>query len=254
MPPRRTRMTRAETGVVSLSRREFFEEYFDYKDGQCVTALAPYGGGKTQILFDALEQAANPKRQAVILVMKPKDTTVTAYVQRHGYEIVRDWPPSTVSFMRRVVGKKPPGWALWPRETGDPDYDDAMQERIFRRCLRERYNAAKKKPNIVVADEVYSLEKELGLTTELRRSWTKGRFGNGLWAASQRAAYISAWAYQAQHLFLGFDPDKRSQDRYAEIGAGNDPDQITAILNSLGRFEFLYVSREERWMCIVEAS
>lgn len=247
-------MSRADTGIVSIPRREFFEEYFDYKPGHCCTALAPFGGGKTQILLDALAEVANPKLQATILVMKPKDLTISKYIEQNGYEVVRDWPPSTVSFMKRLFGTKPPGWVLWPKETGDPDYDDLMQERIFRRCLRERYNAAKKKPNIVFADEVYSLEHELHLTPELRRSWTKGRFGNGLWAASQRAAFISAWAYQAQHLFLGFDPDKRSQDRYAEIGAGNDPDQIKAILNSLALYEFLYISREERWMCIVEAS
>jgi hypothetical protein len=250
------RLTIAEVDIVRFGRREFFDEVWDYRPGDHATFLAPTGGGKTQIGFDALAATATPKLQAVVLVMKPKDPTVTRWAKAHGFETVRDWPPPAVRGIRnRVLGKQPPGWILWPPDTGNLEYDEIRQQSVFRRCLRMQYVAAKKHPNITFADEGYSLEKELGLAAEIRRAHTKGRsLGHGMWEASQRAAYIGMWAYQAQHLFIGFDPDEAAQDRYKEIGAGIDPAVVKAVLQSLGRFEFLYISREERAMCIVEAS
>lgn len=251
-----TRLRRADIDVVSFDRRTFFDEVFDYQPGQCVTVLAPYGGGKTQIAFEALAVTARPELPATVFVMKPKDSTVTRFAKANGFETVRDWPPSTLTWAKRVAAqRKPPGYVLWPVETGNPDLDDARHEMIFRRAIRMMYSTAKKKPNIMFIDETYSMEHELHLTRDLVRAWTKGRsVGNGLWAASQRPAYISQWAYQAQHLFLGFDADRKAQDRYAEIGAGFDPVIVRALIQGLKRFEFLYISREERTMCIVEAS
>lgn len=255
MPARRQRLTRDETGIVSFDRRTFFNEVFDYSPGECCTFLCPYGGGKTRLAFEALDVCATPELPATILVMKPKDTTISAFIASHpDYEVIRDWPPPVAKLAKRAFGKKPPGYVLWPKDTGNPEYDDYMQEVIFRRTIRLMYNAAKKKPNIIFVDETFSMENELNLSPDLRRVWTKGRFGNGLWAASQRPAFISPWAYQAQHLFMGHDADKRSQDRYAEIGGGFDPDVVRSIIAGLERFEFLYISREDRAMCIIEAS
>lgn len=247
-------ITEADTGVVRFGRQEFFTEVFDYRPGDHCTFLAPTGGGKTQIALDALAATISPELKATVFVMKPKDATISRYAEAHNLETIRDWPPPTISIGRRLAGKKTNGYLLWPRETGNLEHDEAQQERIFRRAINDMYVKAKKAPNIMFADETYSLEKELKLDRDLRRAWTKGRsLGNGLWAASQRPAYISLWAYQAQHLFLGNDPDVRSQDRYAEIGAGNNPDVIKALLNSLKRYEFLYIQRDERSMCIIEA-
>lgn len=248
------RLKIGDTGITTFERQTFFNEVFDCQDGECCTFLAPYGGGKSQIAFEALRVAASPERQATVFVMKPKDDTVTRYTGALGLETIRDWPPTKAKFKNRIFGKKPPGYVLWPRDTGNIDYDEYNQERIFRRAIHDMYNTAKKHPNIMFLDETYSLEKELGLTRELVRAWTKGRsLGNGTWAASQRPAFISQWAYQAQHLFLAFDADKRAQERYAEIGGGFDPDVIKAVLAGLERFQFLYISREERSMCIIDA-
>lgn len=248
-----TRLRRADIDIMFYDRHTFFTEVFDYAPGDHSTFLAPSGGGKTWIAFEALAHTASPELQATVFVMKPKDGTVTKFAKQNGYEIVRDWPPSTARIARgRIFGKKPPGYVLWPRDTGQPEYDDMRQEIIFRKAIRMMYNDAKKKPNIEFVDETYSLENELHLRDDLRRVWTKGRsIGCGLWAASQRPAYISAWAYQAQHLFLGFDPDRKAQDRFGEIGAGIDPAIIRALIQGLKRYEFLYISREERAMCII---
>lgn len=254
MPPR-PKLSIADTQVVTFDRATFFNEVFDYKPGEHCTFLAPFGGGKTQIAFEALRVTASPELQATIFVMKPKDSTVEKFGKAYGFETVRDWPPSHATIKGRVFGKKVPGYVLWPKDTGNMDYDEYRQEDVFRRAIQMMYNSAKKKPNIMFADETYSLEKELGLTRELTRAWTKGRsVGNGLWAASQRPANISQYAYQAQHLFLAFDADKRAQERYVEIGGGVDPEAVKAIISQLARFQFLYISREERSMCIIDAS
>jgi hypothetical protein len=244
-----------EIGVERFPRREFLDERFNYQDGDHCTFLAPFGGGKTQLALECLDVVVSPDRQATIFVMKPKDRTITKFAPLLGFETVRDWPPSQVHLFKRLFGKKPPGYVLWPKDTGNIDYDEWHQKNVFTRALGMMYTSAKKKPNIMFCDETYSLEKELGLTRFLRRAWSKGRsIGNGLWAGSQRPAFIDQLAYQAQHLFLGYDADVRAQERYAEIGGGIDPNVVKSIIAQLGLYEFLYINRDERSMCIIEAS
>ena len=231
--------------VVHWDRQRFLTEVWDYKPGDCVTILAPYGGGKTHLAFQLLGVTATPEMPACVFVMKPRDKTVSKFIQQYKFRIIRDWPPSTI----KNAIEKPPGWALWPTETDNPDVDDQRHEEIFRRAIRSLYRKGKR---IIFADETYSLERELGLETDLRRVWTKGRsMETGLWAGSQRPVFISRWALQAQHLFLGFDPDIAMQKRYGEIGGGIDPDAVRYTVGRLKRWEFAYINREERVMCVI---
>lgn len=237
----------ADRPIVSvIPREDFLSEIWDYKPGDAVTVLAPMGGGKTQLSYQLLGATATPDLPAIVFVMKPRDSTVTKFSRTHGYRTVRDWPPAVVN----KVQARPPGWVLWPKETDDPDADERRHTEIFRRAIRDSYS---KGSRILFADETYSLEQELNLEADLRRVWTKGRsLECGLWAASQRPVYISQWAFQAQHLFLGFDPDVNAQRRYGEIGGGVDPAVVRATMNTLERYQFIYINREERAMCIVD--
>jgi len=238
---------RVDANIVLFDRETFLKEVWDYSPGEHVTVLAPTGGGKTQLAYQLLGETATPDLQATVFVMKPRDETVTKFTAKHHFKIVRDWPPPRI----RVFDKKPPGYVLWPKEMGDPDQDDIRQEVIFRRAIREQYRKGHK---IIFADETYSLEKELGLEKDLRRLWTKGRSMHcGLWAASQRPVWISRWAFQANHLFLGNDPDIDMQKRYGEIGGGIDPDVVRSVTARLQRYQFAYINRDERAMCIVDA-
>lgn len=233
--------------VMTFDRKTFLTEVWDYLPGDHVTVLAPTGGGKTQLAFELLGVTANKELPATVFVMKSRDKTISKFVVKYKFRIVRDWPPG---FIKNKV-YTPPGWALWPLETDNPDLDDARHEAIFRKAIRDNY---KRGNRILFADETYSLENELGLSTDLRRVWTKGRsMGCGLWAASQRPVWISRWALQAQHLFLANDPDVAMQKRYGEIGGGIDPDAVRYTVSRLKRFEFVYINREERAMCIVQA-
>lgn len=255
--PGRSRLSPRDIGAVRFDRRTFFDEVFDYTPGDHCTFLAPFGGGKTQIAFQALEVTASPDMQATIFVMKPKDVTVERFMRAHPkkWPLVRDWPPARAKLGARIFREKYDGYVLWPKETGSLQADVQHQQDVFGFCLDNMYISAKKHPNIMFIDETFSITNELKLGPELERAWSKGRsVGNSLWAASQRPANISQYAYQAQHIFIGQDMDARAHERYAEIGGAFDPQIIKTLIIGLKRFEFLYISREERALCIIGAS
>lgn len=235
--------------VTTFGRKEFIDGYWDYKAGQHVTILGSSGSGKTQFGFELLGATATPELQATMLVMKERDATVTKFAKRFTFKIIRSWPPPPVLPFQ----KKPPGYVLWPPGDPDENVESWRQATVFRKAIRDLY--WKKGKSIIFADESYSLEEELKLTKTVNRVHTKGRgMDTGIWSASQRPAFISQWAYQANHLFLAFEPDRKARDRYGEISSGIDPALIRAVTERLGSYEFLYINREDRSMCIVGAS
>lgn len=246
-------MARTPTGrtVERYERQYFLDEVWDYREGDAVTILVPYGGGKTKLGFQLLERSMTPRTPALILVMKSEDVEVSQFQQRNKLQVVRDWPPARRRMVDWVRGHKPRGYVLWPQESANLDLDELRHAAIFKRALQAQYRRGH---NITFADETYSLEQEYKLTKDINRILTKGRSkGAGLWSLSQRPAWITKWAYQAQHLFLGFDPSVETQRRFAEIGGGVDPDVVRETVSQLGRWEFAYLNRDDRTMCIVEA-
>jgi hypothetical protein len=146
---------------------------------------------------------------------------------------------------------KPAGYVLWPVEHDDPDITEKQQRTIFKRVLWEAYRQGR---FIVVCDEQFGLENELGLKKEINRNLTKGR-SNGCaeWGGTQRPAHVSLWSYQAQHLFIGSDPDEETMKRLSQLGSGIGKEYIFAAIGSLGEHEFVYINRDEKSMCIVGA-
>lgn len=251
MPPRNDSNDVDLSHVIRYTRDEFLTDVWDYKPSfdnmECVTVLAPMGGGKSYLMFQLLKATSLTDVTTVVLVMKPRDSTVSRFIPRLKFSVIRTWPPPVVK--SRV--NKPAGYVLWPLEHDDPDVTDKQQTTIFRRLMRYGY---RKGNFIVVADEIYSLEKELNLTPDMRRIWTKGRSnGCGLWGGTQRPAFVSLWAYQAQHIFIGNDPDEETIKRLGQLGAGIPKEWVMATVRSLGKYEFCYLNREERSMCIVGA-
>jgi len=243
----------ADAGVVTFSRDVFLHEVWEYEAGEHVTVLAPSGGGKTHLAYQLLERTADDRLQACVIVMKPRDKTVDAFTKRVGFKVVRDWPPARIT---GVFAKRPPGYTLWPKESPDPEVTEARHYQIFRRAILDNYyNAVSRNSDgkIIFADEVVSLEDELGLRKPLQTVWSKGRsMSCGLWGASQRPAYISRFAYQAHHLFLGNDPDEDVQKRYGEIGGGINKDLVKALCGNLSDKQFVYIRRDAREICIVD--
>jgi hypothetical protein len=233
--------------VESFPRDEFLAERWNYNPGEHVTILGPTGSGKTYLAYQLLGETAHPKLPGVVLVMKPRDPTVTSWSKSVGFRRVKSWPPMP-SIWR--PNDKPPGHVLWPKHTFDPERDDYLLYAEFRKAMLDSY---KKGNRIVFCDEAYGLSNELGLNRELVTLWTRGRSMNtGIWAASQKPTHIPLHAYnQAEHLFLARDPDKRARDRFSEIG-GVDPDLLKATVIQLEKHEWLYVKRDGPVMCVVE--
>lgn len=236
--------------ILRVPRDEFVEERWHYRPGEHVTFIAPTGNGKTTLAMQLLKETATPDHPAVVLVMKPRDETSAKFGKQANFRTVRTWPPIPSIWKPR----KPPGWMLWPRHIlRDPKATNAIHEAIFQEAIMDCYARGNK---IVFADELYSLENDLGLTDEIVCVHRKGRSQRcGLWGATQSPTYVSRTAYsQVQHLFLSYDPDKKARDRLREIG-GVDPKLIERGMDTLDEFEWLYVNVKGRrsTICIVEA-
>lgn len=234
--------------VDSLTREEFFREAWEYEPGQHVSWIGRTGSGKTQLAFELLQHTVTEDLPAIVFAMKPRDKTVTKWGKRLEFRTVRTWPPLPSVWK---PGKQR-GYVLWPLHTRNWEDDAYRHREIFQAALRDSYHS--KQPRIVFADEVVSLTKELGLGGDLEHIWTKGRSMEcGLWAATQRPAMVPLEMYSAaEHIFVCYDPDKRTTDRYAEIG-GVDPDLIKAVVRNLPKYHWLYIRRTDYSMCIVQA-
>lgn len=236
--------------IVRYDRAHFIAERFHYEAGEHLTCMAPTGNGKTTLLYQLADSVAHEKLPVVALVMKPKDETVKEFSKAAGFKTVRHWPPPRNPW----GGRQQRGYTVWPRHNlRDHRATLDHQERVLGTTLVECYATGNK---IVFADELYSLDNELGLRDELVCIWTKGRsMGTGLWGASQKPSHVPLWAYsQATHMFLSWDPDVRAQQRYGEIG-GMDPDLIRSGVEQLDEYEWLYIHRAGRQssICIVSS-
>jgi len=242
---------RAEVpAILRVPRAEFIEERWDYRAGEHVTILAPTGNGKTTLAYQLLNATATEQLPAVSLVMKPKDATAVQFTKAAGFRRVAQWPPVPSPWHPQ----KSRGYTLWPRhQMRDHEATLDHQAHVFHEALVDSYARGRR---ILFGDELYSLDNELGLRSDLVCIWTKGRsMACGLWGASQKPSHVPLWAYsQATHLFLSWDPDIRAQQRYGEIG-GMDTDLIRAGLAQLDEFEWVYIHRAGRRssICIVEA-
>jgi DNA helicase HerA-like ATPase len=237
-------MARILPRLAEFNREEFFTERWRYRKGEHLTILGPTGSGKTFLTAQLLRHTATPELPAIIMVVKPKDDTVDEWAKTLDYPILRDWPPTQTQKLRH--GKKR-GWIVWPKHEFDPIKDDEHLFVVMRKTILDAYKAGSR---ILLADEVFALAPELRLERELRTLWMRGRsMGTGLWAGTQKPAYIPTHAYdQASHLFLSHTPDERVRERFDEIG-GVEPRLVEDLVMSLGKHEFLYIRRDGPVMC-----
>jgi energy-coupling factor transporter ATP-binding protein EcfA2 len=233
--------------IARFDRVTFVTEVFGphYEAGQHVAIMGPTGSGKTTVAYELLSEVATPDLPAIVLVMKPRDPVVKDFSKTTGFRTTQRWPPIINRAYNEKgggLGKRQRGWVFWPRHSlRDIRRDDAMLAREFRKVLDESY---RKGTRIVFADEIVGLSKELNLEPELNAIWMRGKsMGCGMWAATQRPFHAPLNMYsQSEHLIIFRDPDKRSVDRFKEIG-GVEPEFVETAVRRLKKHEFLYIGR-----------
>jgi hypothetical protein len=244
-----------DDGLWVFPRREFAAERFDYKAGEHVTFGGPTQTGKTSLAFILLEYCATPDLPAYVAVSKPRDPVSDTEGKRLGFRRVADWPPTKT--VNEIVNGNPPGYLIWPK-FGDIDQDTERATHVTRKLLKDRYAAGvRNKQGIMVMDDTMVKSKLLGLDKEMTTNLAmSGAMGLGQWVFVQKptdSGRTAIWSYGAsEHVFLTFDPDRKNQLRYDEIG-GVDPKQIAQASTMLKPYEFLYIKRTGRHLCIVGA-
>ena len=259
-----TEMTVGETsqayqrddGVWVIPRAEFAGNRFDYKPGQHVVFAGPTQNGKTELAFCLLEYVATSDVPAYVAVSKPMDPVTSKWGKKLGYRRVATYPiPPKIKEMFKEG--KPTGYLIWP-EMGDPETAASNASQVTSKLIDGTYaNGAKNKKCILVLDDTVNKSKMLGLDRQMVMVLTmSGAMGVGGWFFVQKptgAGNAALWSFsQSDHVFIARDPDKRNRERYTEIG-GFDSKEVERVSMSLERFQFLYLEREHRYMCIVDS-
>jgi hypothetical protein len=240
--------------VRYVSRREFLSSMWLYEPGEHVSVLGPTQiSGKTRLLTDLLDatDTAFCVIPPLMLVGKPKDTTVDAAAARLGYSVTDQWPPRR----RWLKRERPDGWVFWPRH--DLDDPRANKERLaaqFKLALNETFKAGN---TLTIADELYYLAVSCGLSEEIDRHLTQGMgMGSGLWFATQKPSGtqrggLSGYVFNSPvHTFIARDPVVKNRRTYADIG-GIPTDIVEHATAAMPPFTFLYIHRDGPKICVV---
>lgn len=250
-------MYQRNDGVWVFCREEYCTERWTYKPGQHVVFAGPTQNGKSKLAFQLLEYTATPEIPVHVAVSKPKDKVTTEEGARLGYRRSPGYPyPPKV---KEVLFKdqRPSGFLMWP-DMADPETAMVNASRETKKLIHGVYaEGAKGKRCILYLQDTVTKSKILNLDKDMVMVLTmSGAMGIGGWFEVQKptgAGNTALWSFsQSDHLFIARDPDKRNRERYTEIG-GFDTKEVERIVASLKKYQFLYLEREHRYMCIIDA-
>jgi hypothetical protein len=243
-------------GVWVFPRKEAVRERVDIKPGQHVVFAGPTQNGKTELAFAILEFTATPEIPAYVSVSKPRDPVTSKWGKKLGYRSTPVFPPSP-KMKEMFKDGKPSGYLIWP-DMSDSETAVHNASESTRQLINGVYtDGAKGKKCYLILDDTVTKSKLLGLDKEMTMILTmSGAMGIGGWFFVQKptgAGNTALWSFsQSDHLFVARDPDKRNRERYTEIG-GFDSKEVERITLTLERYQFLYLEREHRYMCIIDS-
>lgn len=246
-----------DDGIWVIPRGEFARDRFDYKPGQHVVFAGPTQNGKTELAFGLLEYAATPDIPAYVAVSKPRDPVTSKWAKKLGYRRSNEYPPP-LRIRDAFPENRPAGYVIWP-DMGSSDSAVANASAVTRALIMGAYSdGTKNKRCILVLDDTVIKSKMLGLDQEMTMVATMaGAMGISGWFFVQKptdAGKTALWSFsQSDHIFIARDPDKRNRERYTEIG-GFDSKEVERVSQSLSTYQFLYLERKHRYMCIVDKS
>lgn len=203
--------------------------------GEHVSAVGQTRSGKTTLL-ELLAKArtdASAHWHTVVLANKPKDAQLDSWARSPGWRRVSSWERIKRGD-RRVL--------LWPRLQTDADF--LTQAVTFDHALREGFRNG---GHTFIADEIRYLTKTLGLRSLVELWYLQGgSMGAGLWAGTQRAAWVPLEFYsQARWLLLFRESSPAARKALTDHCGGADGRQVARIVSRLGRREFLCVDTWE---------
>ena len=245
-----------DDGTWVIPREEFARTRWTYKSGQHVVFAGPTQNGKTQLAFVLLEFTATPVCPAYVAVSKPKDKVTTEQGERLGFRRVDSYPFAP-KLREMIPDQRPSGYLIWP-DMSNPGTAVSNARDVTSRLIDGVYaGGAKNKRCILVLDDTVTKSKVLGLDRQMVMVLTMaGAMGIGGWFFVQKptgAGDTALWSFsQCDHIFIARDPDKRNRERYGEIG-GFDPREVERVVMTLERYQFLYLEREHRYLCIVDS-
>lgn len=244
-----------DDGITVIPRDEAVRDRIDIQPGQHVVFAGPTQNGKTELAFALLEHTATPEIPAYVAVSKPRDPVTSKWGRKLGYRRSATYPPQ--QRIRDVFPEnRPSGYLIWPDMTASGTAVDNAAE-VTRDLITGVYaDGSKGKKCYLVLDDTVTKSKVLGLDQEMVMVLTMaGAMGIGGWTFVQKptgAGETALWSFsQSDHIFIARDPDKRNRERYTEIG-GFDSKEVERVSQTLQTYQFLYLERKHRYMCIVD--
>lgn len=231
-------MTAARAGVEHVEWDTFLRDHFTWRQGEHITLIGPTGAGKTTLALALLPQ----RDYAIAFATKPRDRTMDSLVRQGWRKIATaDKLPKVIRGRTHLV--------FWPRFV-TPD-DQAAQAYEIGQAMREAFVQG---GYCLLIDELWYMDKILGLKRMVEALWTQGRsIGLSVVAGTQRPAHVSLLAYdQATHVFFWRDNDERNLARISGMN-GLNARLIRETVATLAPHAVLYVNTRTSAMYVTRA-